>query len=308
MVVQAETTVREVKELLQGKPPVSSVIVASGEAPVGLLMKYALDRSLSSNYGQSLYHHRPVALVMDQWRLVVEADTPIEQVAQLAMQRSSDAVYDDIVVTEAGRIMGVVSVQRMLDSLAQQQVEMAKGANPLSGLPGNLAIEQEIERRAREDVPSSIAYVDLDNFKVYNDVYGFEAGDKVILLTAEALRDGLDRHGLASDMVGHVGGDDFIVIASPGTVEPVCRCAMDRFAARAPGLFTTEDLERGGIVGAGRDGSVRLHPLVSLSIGVLDCAFGPGFSMGALGRATARVKKAAKAIVGASMVRESASF
>ena len=135
--VPPTTKVSEVKDLLQGKEPISAVVVADQGRPVGLVMSHHLDRALSTRYGMSLYYHREATRIMDPQALVVDASEPVERVARAAMGRDKHKIYDHIVVTEGGRLAGIVSVQHILDTLAAVQVEMAKGANPLSGLPGN---------------------------------------------------------------------------------------------------------------------------------------------------------------------------
>lgn len=298
------TTVREVKAMLADKPPQTSVVVLRRNRPVGLLMQYSMDRHLSTQFGMSLYHHRDVGRIMDVSPLIVDASLPTEEVARKAMERESTKIYDDIIVISGEKLKGVVSVQRMLDSLAQTQVELAKGANPLSGLPGNVSIEKELENRAHKRIPTSLIYVDLDNFKVYNDVFGFERGDRIILLTAKVLAESVGARGDREDFVGHVGGDDFLILADPSRAESICQKALDDFAAQTPQLYRQEDLERGYIVGKGRDGKTSKFPLTSLSIAVIDCDFAPPFNMEMLSTRVADVKKAAKCVCGNSCVRE----
>ncbi len=302
--VTEDTTVQQVKELLADKPPVSNVVIVKDRKPLGLIMKYTLDYHLSSQFGISLYLQRPASRIMDGNVLTVEAGQPVEEVAQLAMQRENEKIYDDLLVTDKGALLGVVSVQRLLDSLAKFQVEMAKGANPLSGLPGNVAIETEIERRSKGRMPTSLVYIDLDNFKVYNDVYGFDNGDKVILLTARALNEANKRKGGLGDMVGHVGGDDFVLIVDPQRAQALAEETISLFAKEAPALYNEEDRTRGYIVGAGRDGKKGKFSLVSLSIAIIDCVFDDGFTMGNLSLTAAVTKKKAKAIDGNSIARQ----
>ncbi|WP_167512425.1 GGDEF domain-containing protein [Oceanidesulfovibrio marinus] len=299
-----EITVKEVKAMLADQPPQTSVVVVENEAPVGLLMQYNMDRHLSTQFGMSLYYYREVGRIMDTHPLVIDVEMSVEEAARAAMSREGTKVYDDIVVTENGRLLGAVSVQGMLDKLAEMQVELAKGANPLSGLPGNVVIERELEKRVKNRQQTSMVYVDLDNFKVYNDVFGFERGDKIILLTARTLTLAVDQVGNQRDFVGHVGGDDFIILAEPGHVQAICDTVLAVFAEETPSLYRDEDIERGYIVGKGRDGQVRQFPLVSLSLAVLDCTFQERFSMDGLSERVAEVKKLAKNIEGNSCVRE----
>jgi diguanylate cyclase (GGDEF)-like protein len=304
LVVGPGTTIREVKKLLENLPPMANVVIVDKKRPLGIIMNYNLDRHLSTQFGLSLYSDRKVVKLMDSDPLIVDGDRPLEEVASLAMRRDSRKIYDDILVTSEGAFAGTVSVQTMLDSMARVQVELAKGSNPLTGLAGNVAIEAEINRRSREALPSSLIYVDLDNFKVYNDVYGFKSGDKAILLTAETLREAVSRHGGLDDFIGHVGGDDFIIMCGQERAEAICRDTCRRFAAAAPELYSPEDRARGFIVGRGRDGREGDFPLVSLSLGYLDCAFAHPFTMEELSQRVAEVKKYAKSRPGNSFVKD----
>ena len=302
--VAPDMTVKQVKDLLVGRPPISSVVVVRDARPLGLLMNYDLDRRLGTAFGYSLYYNREVHKVMDPSPLVVETGEPVEQVAKAAMNREDQKVYDDIIVTEQGKFVGVISVQKMLDTLARVQVEMAKGANPLTGLPGNVSIEQEINRRGGVKIPSSLIYIDLDNFKVYNDVYGFDNGDRVILFTSKVLADVVGAVGLPGDFIGHVGGDDFIVISAWESAERIAQEIVARFENEIHIFYKEADRKRGHIVGRGRDGQERVFPFISVSIGIVDCEFRHAFTMDELSLRMAEVKKYAKTIQGNSLVKD----
>ncbi|MDY0226305.1 MAG: GGDEF domain-containing protein [Desulfomicrobium apsheronum] len=139
---------------------------------------------------------------------VVDERKSVESVAKSA--REMLKAYDEVIVTSGGQFLGVVTVQKMLTTLAQVQVEMAKGTNPLTGIPGNVALEKEIETRLRRGKPFCMLYADLDNFKVYNDVYGFKDADLVILLLGRILTWAISRHGHSGEFLAHIGGDDFV--------------------------------------------------------------------------------------------------
>lgn len=304
LIVDSEKRISDVKELLADKPVMCSVVVVEGDAPAGLVMNYNLDKALSTKFGIDLYNRKRVTRLMDANPLCVEYDTPIEEAARLAMNRVSAKIYDDIIVTRDGALSGTVSVQKMLDTLAKVQVELAKGSNPLSGLPGNVAIELEFKRRAKEGLASCMMYIDLDNFKVYNDVYGFNQGDKVILLTAQVLREAVKESGAPGDFIGHVGGDDFVVISAREVADAIAAAALDHFAVEVPKLYTAEDRDRGSIRGKSREGEERRFPLITLSIGILDCLFQTQVSFEELSHRVAEVKKLAKAHQGNSVVRD----
>lgn len=300
--VPPQAKVREVKLVLD-EHPISGVVVVDEKRPVGLVMSHRMDRKLGTQYGSALYYDRSVDILMDTSPLIVDCDTPVEQVAQMSMGRERFKIYDHIVVTRRGLCIGLVSVQRMLDALARVQVEMAKGANPLTGLPGGLSLETEIEKRCAARRATSFIYVDLDNFKVFNDNYGFKAGDKMLTLTARILTWATSRHGGTNGFVGHVGGDDFVVITDPGRAERLCQAVLRCFARLVPGLYNHEDRQNGFVIGKGRDGVEHKFPLVTLSLGIVDCQ---GQESGLLwvGQQAAEVKRWAKSKPGNVYVRD----
>jgi diguanylate cyclase (GGDEF)-like protein len=302
--VSVGATVGEVKQFFDTDETAHAVVVVRDGRPEGLVMSHHLDRLLSSQYGLALFLRREITRIMDASPLTVEWDTPVEVAAQAAMARDRDKLYDPILVTCRGMLTGMVSVQKILDALACVQVEMAKGANPLTGLPGNVAIEREIGRRADATIPTSFIYVDLDNFKVFNDVYGFQDGDKAILMTARILGEALAASGGPDAFLGHVGGDDFVVLCQSESAEGICRGVIEAFAAASPALYSAADRERGYIEGQGRDGRFGRFDLLTISMGIIECAFAVPVTMDELGLRAAAVKKFAKSRPGNSFVRD----
>jgi diguanylate cyclase (GGDEF)-like protein len=143
----------------------------------------------------------------------------------------------------------------------------ARAMSPLTGLPGNVRIEDEIAGRVNSGSPFAVAYLDLDNFKAFNDAHGFLRGDKVILLLAKALRlavEGAD----PPVFIGHVGGDDFVLVCRPEQVEELSRAAVEAFDRDVPALHDPADVARGHLEIVDRQGVMRSFPLVSLSVGV----------------------------------------
>jgi len=140
-------------------------------------------------------------------------------------------------------------------------------ANPLTRLPGNLAIESRVERAVADGRPLAVLYVDLNQFKAYNDAYGYEEGDRVIKGTARVLVDQL-RAGAGASFVGHIGGDDFIVLSTPDNMEELAKKICESFDKIAPSFYSEEDRKRGTIVAKDRQGHEREFPLLSISIGI----------------------------------------
>jgi diguanylate cyclase (GGDEF)-like protein len=143
----------------------------------------------------------------------------------------------------------------------------ARAVSPLTGLPGNVRIEDELAGRVASRRPFAVAYFDLDNFKAFNDAYGFLRGDEVILLFATALR----RAAAGANppaFLGHVGGDDFVLVCAPEQVDEMCKAAVDYFDQQVPALHDPEDVARGGLEIRDRQGTLRRFPLVSVSVGI----------------------------------------
>jgi diguanylate cyclase (GGDEF)-like protein len=142
--------------------------------------------------------------------------------------------------------------------------------SPLTGLPGGLQVVRAINYKLNSQEPWSILYLDLDNFKAFNDVYGFLAGNDMILLVGQICQRLVHQLGGAEDFVGHIGGDDFVIVTSPSRAKTLCTRIMDCYKEESAALYLPEDLERGSISGLDRKGRPFQFPLVSLSIGVVN--------------------------------------
>jgi len=277
----------------------SSIIVEEDNIPKGLVMEYHLNRQLSSQYGIALYHKRSIDTVMDSNPLVVDIGMPVEQAARKAMKREPLKAYDDLIITRKGKLYGVVSVQNLLNTLAKIQVEMAKGTNPLTGLPGNVALEQDVENRIAQNRRFSIIYGDLDHFKVYNDTYGFKNGDRVIKLAADIMTWATRKHAPQDAQLCHIGGDDFVLITDFDSIDRICKSVTRCFGRLVKNCYCAEDQGRGWIKAKGRDGKERDYPLVSISLGVIEIS--GQCSLMEIGERAAHIKKFAKSINGNSV-------
>ena len=295
--VDENVTVSDVKVKLDASnKPISGLVVLKENRPVGLVMRHNLYRVLSTQYGVHLYSKKAVSTVMDALPLMVDAGMPVEQVAEIAMNRRQENLYDDLLVTENNILVGTVSVQKLLDSITRIQVELAKGANPLTGLPGNVAIEEELTRRCRLGNACSVIYADLDRFKAYNDTYGFEKGDRIILLLADILLHTSKKYGVGGCFVGHIGGDDLIVICYPEAAEKICSVSVQLFERLVKRCFYPADRAKGKFFGQDRNGSQMWLPLVSVSMAVVDCTDEKSYRT--LAERAAYMKKYAKSLPG----------
>ncbi len=147
-----------------------------------------------------------------------------------------------------------------------------RAQSPLTGLPGNVRIEEEIEARVRDGRGFALLYADLDHFKAYNDHYGFLRGDEVIRTTARIVQAAAEEVAGPDAFVGHVGGDDFVVLVPPELAAPLAQRIVERFDAEAPSLYDPEDRARGFIEVPDRRGEIRRFGILSISIGVATTA------------------------------------
>lgn len=171
-------------------------------------------------------------------------------------------------------------------------------ANPLTRLPGNNTILKEIQGRLDADSPFGLAYLDIDSFKAYNDRYGFARGDDALRMTARIVLNAVVNLGSGSGFVGHVGGDDFILLLPMTQIEPACREIIANFDLIAPSLYDETDRRQGFLLLKDRQGHLCRFPLMALSIAVIPSE-GRGFDhVGHLIARAAELKAAAKAKAG----------
>lgn len=172
--------------------------------------------------------------------------------------------------------------------------------SPLTGLPGNVQIHAELKKRISNKEEFSILYLDLDNFKAYNDVYGFLKGDEIIKFTANTIIKCIHSNFSDGAFVGHIGGDDFVAIIPSLHCEELCQSIIANFDAEVSKFFTEEDSEKGYIEVANRKGVIEQFPLTSISIGVVEADKGRFANMLEIGEVGAQVKHMAKSIMGSS--------
>ncbi len=185
---------------------------------------------------------------------------------------------------------------------AIRRSELEGSANPSTRLPGNVTIERAIWQRIDQETPFAVCYSDLDNFKAFNDTYSFLKGDAIIQQTARVLTSAVRDYGNPDDFVGHIGGDDFVIITTPDRVAAICQAAIARFDEVAPLFYDTEVRKRGYIESIDRQGNPAQFPLVSISIGVVTNRKRPFRHPGEVAQRSVEPKKYAKRQVGSVYV------
>ncbi|MCA8934768.1 MAG: EAL and GGDEF domain-containing protein [Planctomycetes bacterium] len=277
------------------RPSVDHVVILNNKKPKALLTREKLFQVTGWRYGYSLFERRPVDLVCTTDPLIVRNDMHVITLARLAMDRLREDLYDPIMVVNAsGEFLGTVTMKQLLQRSVELELQFAMDANPLTNLPGNRTIQSWLAETL--ELPEySVVYADLDHFKEYNDAYGFTMGDEVIRLAADVLKQQTAEVAPGSRL-GHVGGDDFIIIC-PGTADAeVLRDMCERFDRRKLELFRDDDRERGHYKAANRNGVTVNVPLTTISLAVIGSdklAESPHPAL--LGQLAAELKKQVKA-------------
>jgi diguanylate cyclase (GGDEF)-like protein len=252
----------DVYEVLKFNPAITEFTIVENDNAVGFMTKTDMNELFSGRYGYSIHAKVKILDIINKDFLRVNYNMPVDMVSRLAMQRPFERLYNPVVVEQEGKYAGIVTIKDLLETCTKIEIDMAKQSNPLTGLPGNLLIEKEIINRIFGNRPYCITYYDLDNFKAYNDAYGFQNGDIMLALVADILK----ANAIKNEFIGHIGGDDFIAICDYHEGEEYCRAVIDEFSQKIPSLYREEDATNGYIISKNRHGVTESFPLASLSI------------------------------------------
>lgn len=265
--ISPESPGKIVNDVFSNNVHIQGIPVADhGGSVVGLVMRNGFYARLATQYGNAVYMNRPIKLLMNGNPLKVDYQTPLAQVSNIAMNRKDENLYDYIIITKEGKYHGVITVKELLDYTTKLELDNAKHSNPLTGLPGNVVIEDRLKRIIHERQDCYVIYYDLDNFKAYNDVYGFENGDKILKLQANIIQENISEAKTKYHFVGHVGGDDFISIIACEGIEDILKNIIEAFDRKVVDFYSYDDLARGCIISNNRKGEVECFPIVSISI------------------------------------------
>lgn len=180
--------------------------------------------------------------------------------------------------------------------------EMYLDASPLTRLPGGVAIENILKKKIEQHRLFAFCLMDIDNFKSFNDHYGYAKGNEVIQHTAGIIEQAVKAHGNSDDFIGHIGGDDFVVITTPDRCPAICENIVARFDAETPAFYSPEDRQRGFIVGENRQGHEVQFPLASISVAVVSNQTRPLENHIQVGEIAAEIKEHAKSISGSAII------
>ncbi len=265
-IVAPDVTALFVYHIFRHNPDFFGLCVIENDVPIGIITQEKLALKMSGHYGFSLNQNKPISELMDRNFLSVEDKMPISAVSYLAMSRTNDKLYDFIVVTDNKKYIGTVTIKDLLQKTTEIEVTNAMNQNPLSGLPGNMIVEQKLNQCIEGIDKYSVAYIDIDNFKAYNDVYGFENGDLIIKLLANVLKTNIRD----ASFIGHVGGDDFVVVVYDHITDDYFQDMIKQFEVGVLSFYNQSDIDQGFIITSNRRGESEKFPLISLTAVVLN--------------------------------------
>jgi len=264
--VSSETAIGEVMNLFHHDSDLTILPLVDNNVAAGIIFRdHFLFKLFSSRYGIELYGRKPIKTFIEKAPLSFDQNTAIESVSkQLTSTMRDDQAF---IITNDGEYAGIGTILKLLEEITRQQIHNAKHANPLTLLPGSVPINDQIDQLLASNVPFSFGYFDLDHFKPFNDVYGYSAGDDIIKAVANTLTQHISAD---SGLVGHIGGDDFIVIFTGNDWLQCCENILNDFKKAVPHYYKDEDIKTGGIYTDNRAGEKCFFPLISLSVGLVD--------------------------------------
>ena len=289
--VQHDSLLIEAGALFKQDPNLIALPVLDGSQPLGIIRRHQLHELFSTPYGRALYENKTVTHLMSNDVLIVESFISLSSVSLQLTNQDVATLNNEIIVVKQGSYLGMGSLRDVLKCITELRVQNATYSNPLTLLPGNVPITREVSRRLAAGLDFHVAYFDLNDFKPFNDYFGYATGDEVIQLLGRIIHQHLPE---SDDFIGHIGGDDFVVIFTSHQWEIICETILDDFAQQVQTFYDTETLEIGGVWCQNRQGDTIFHAILSLAIGVVHPDSNACKSHHEVAELAAQAKKAAK--------------
>ena len=264
--VTSRTSNDEIATLFNTLPELHAVAILEGERPVGIINRARFMNEYSKLYYREVWGRKPCVVHANYEPRVIERDHNVDELVGILTSQDQRYLSDGFIAVDNGRYIGLGTGDQLVRSVTETRIEAARHANPLTFLPGNIPISQHMERLLKKQARFVACYADLNNFKPFNDYYGYWRGDEMIRLLARIAMEQCDSQ---LDFLGHVGGDDFILLFQSPDWETRCEKIVHEFGARAALMFDEQARARGGIDAEDRHGVMRFFPCTTLSIGAV---------------------------------------
>ncbi|OIQ66819.1 RNase II stability modulator [mine drainage metagenome] len=269
--VTAQTSNNAVADLFLARPDLHAVAVLEGERPVAILNRMQFMNEYAKLYYRDLSGRKSCMLNANTEPRLIEINHRVDELVGILTSDDQRYLTDGFIVTENGRYKGLGTGEQLVRSVTETRIEAARHANPLTFLPGNIPISQHIDRLLKRQIEFVACYADLNNFKPFNDCYGYWRGDEMIRLMAHIAKQHCDPQ---RDFLGHVGGDDFILLFQSPDWRTRCENMVEEFNAQSVSLFDDTAKQAGGIRAEDRHGVARFFAFTTVSIGAVVIAAG----------------------------------
>ncbi|MDO8348423.1 MAG: GGDEF domain-containing protein [Rugosibacter sp.] len=283
------------------EPKLLSLPVVEHGRPLGIIHRFDIIDRFARPFHRELFSKKSCHTLMQPAQLIVEHTDSVQDVARLVSNSEQHALADCFIITRDGHYLGIGSNRELMSLITDMQIRSARYANPLTQLPGNVPINEHIERLVAGNTPFVACYADIDHFKPYNDVYGFRRGDDVILMLARVLSEVIDPR---ADFLGHVGGDDFMLLFQSPDWEARCQKALQLFDSRIRHLMEPQHREAGGFATENRRGERVFYLIPTLSLGCQPVSLGSCHSHHEVAAGVSDAKSQAKKLQGSSLFVE----
>jgi len=298
LTVTAEASCRSIVDLFHRDEQLLSIPVLNElQRPIGVLRSLHVLKRSTERFFMDIFDKRSCVELMDPNPLVFDVATPLRAMSDAMANLDERLLVDGFIVTRDGSYFGSGRSSDLLKAVSDLQVHAARYANPLTLLPGNVPIDNHLDRLIEAGETFAAVVWDIDHFKPFNDVYGYRIGDDIIRLAARALTQAADPQ---IDFVGHIGGDDFVMVLHSADWEARLTRVCEAFDAGVRSFFSAEHLAAGGYVTLNRQNQQSFHPLPTISAGAVVHLPGSFENARALSAALAEPKRVAKGRAGGS--------
>ena len=293
--ITASHTNEQVYELFEQDASLNSIPVVNDRKAIGLISRFDTIDRFSRPFQKELHGKKLCTQFMNDAPQMVQKTMTINALSELILNADPKYLLNGFIILDEDDYVGTGSGHALLREITNLQISAARYANPLTSLPGNVPINSHIDRLLENSHPFIACYCDLDNFKPYNDTYGYRRGDELIQFIGHLLSNvAIDER----DFIGHIGGDDFILLFQSENWEKLCQEALDTILKVMPDFYDSKDVEAGGIHVEDRLGNKSFYAFSSLSIGAVRVVPALFKSHHEVAGAMSNVKKEAKKTLG----------
>jgi diguanylate cyclase (GGDEF)-like protein len=292
----------DVLELLTRCPDLHAIAIVDDGRPVGLVNRRTFLNAYARPFHREIFGKKSCTVLAHMSPTLVEKAATMEELAELLTGDDQRYLAEGLVVVDNGKYVGLATAEALVRAVTDVRIAAARYANALTSLPGNIPIDMHIQRLIKRGAPFHACYCDLNSFKPFNDQYGYWKGNEMLKLAASILSEACDPR---RDFLGHVGGDDFLIFYQSEDWEARIRAAIQRFNEKARHLYTSADIEAGGIHSEDRHGHMRFYPFVTIAVGVVPVAAGLDVDSDAIASMAATAKREAKKSVDSFHVADS---